>query len=56
MHLFWQKGWKIRSTQHFKTSAILNARFRGNYFKLKVNGQAATSKTDKQPNMEVGSV
>ena len=34
MRLFWQKGRKIRSTERFKTSAILNARFRENYFKL----------------------
>ena len=25
MRLFWQKGRKIRSTERFKTSAILNA-------------------------------
>ena len=28
MRLFWQKGRKIWSTERFKTSAILNARFR----------------------------
>ena len=56
MRLFWQKGRKIRSTERFKTSAILNARFREKYFKLKVNGRAVTSQTDKQPNVEVGSV
>ena len=39
MHLFWQKGRKIRSTERFKTSAILNARFRESYFKLKVDGR-----------------
>ena len=31
-------------------------RFRESYFKLKVNGRAMTSQTDKQPNVEVGSV
>ena len=56
MRLFWQKSWKIRSTERFKTSAILNARFRESYFKLKVNGRAMTSQTGKQPNVEVGSV
>ena len=56
MHLFCQKGRKIRSNQRFKTSAILNARFRESYFKLKVNVQSVTSQTDKQPNVEVGSV
>ena len=56
MRLFWQKGRKIGSTERFKTSAILNARFRESYFKLKVNGRAVTSQTDKQPNVEVGSV
>ena len=56
MRLFWQKGRKIRSTERFKTIAILNARFRESYFKLKVNGRAVTSQTDKQPNVEVGSV
>ena len=56
MRLFWQKGRKIRSTVRFKTSAILNARFRESYFKLKVNGRAVTSQTDQQPNVEVGSV
>ena len=56
MRLFWQKGRNIRSTERFKTSAILNARFRESYFKLKVNGWAATSQTDQQPNVEVGSV
>ena len=55
MCLFGQKGLKIRSTERLKTSAILNARFRESYFKLKVNGQAVTSQTDKQPNVEVGS-
>ena len=55
MRLFWQKGRKIWSTERFKTSAILNARFRESYFKLKVYGQAATSQTVKQPNVEVGS-
>ena len=43
MHLFWQKGQKIRSAEHFKTSTILNAKFRESYFKLKVNGRAVTS-------------
>ena len=43
MHLFWQKGQKIRSAERFKTSTILDARFRESYFKLKVNGQAVTS-------------
>ena len=56
MRLFWQKGRKIRSSERFKTSAILNARFRESYFKLKVNGRAVTSQTDKQLNVEVGSV
>ena len=56
MRLFWQKGRKIRSSERFKTSAILNARFRESYFKLKVNGRAVTSQTDKQPNVEVGSL
>ena len=51
-----KKGRKIRSTKRFKTSAILNARFRESYFKLNVNGRAVTSQTDKQPNVEVGSV
>ena len=53
MRLFSQKGRKIRSTERIKTSAILNARFRESYFKLKVNGRAVTSQTDKQPNVEV---
>ena len=35
MRLFWQKGLKIQSTECFKTSAILNARFRESCFKLK---------------------
>ena len=39
-----------------KISAVLNARFRVSYFKLKVNGRAVTSQTDKQPIVEVGSV
>ena len=56
MRLFWQKGRKIRSIERFKTSAILNARFHESYFKLKVNGRAVTSQTNKQPNVEVGSV
>ena len=56
MRLFWQKGRKIRSTERFKTIAIFNARFRENYLKLKVNGRAVTSQTDKQQNVEVGSV
>ena len=56
MHLFWQKGRKIQSTERFKTSAILNARFRESYFKLKVNGRTVMSQTDKQPNVEVGSM
>ena len=56
MRLFWQKGRKIRSNERFKTSAILNARFSENYFKLKVNGRTVTAQTDKQPNVEVGSV
>ena len=56
MRLFGQKGRKIRSTERFKTSAILNARFRESYFKLKVDGRAVTSKTDQQPNVEVGTV
>ena len=56
MRLFWQKGRKIRSTERFKMSAILNARFRVSYFKLKVNGRAVTSQTDKQPIVEVRSV
>ena len=56
MRLFWQKGRKIRSTERFKTSAILNARFRESYFKLKVDGRAVTSQTDQQPNVEVGTV
>ena len=43
MHLFWRKGLKIRSTEHFKISAILNARFCESYFKLKVNGRAVSS-------------
>ena len=47
MRLFWQKGRKIRSTERFKTSAILNARFRESYFKLKVDGRAVTSQTDQ---------
>ena len=42
-----QNGRKIRSTERFKTSAILNARFRKSYFKLKVNGRAVTSQTDR---------
>ena len=45
MHLFWQKGWKIWSNECFKTSAILNARFRESYFKLKVSGRSVTSQT-----------
>ena len=56
MCLSWQKGQKILSTERFKTSAFLNARFHESYFKLKVNGRAVTSQTDKQPNVEVGSV
>ena len=56
MRLFWQKDRKIQSTERFKTSANLNARFRESYFKLKVNGRAVTSQTDKQANVEVGSV
>ena len=56
MRLFWRKGRKIRSTERFKTSAILNARFRESYFKLKVNGRAVTSQTGQQPNVEVGFV
>ena len=56
MRLFWQKGRKIRSTERLKNSAILNAKFRESYFKVKVNGRAVTSQTDKQPNLEVGSV
>ena len=56
MRLFGRKGRKIRSTERFKTSAILNARFHESIFKLKVNSQAVTSQTDKQPNVEVGSV
>ena len=75
MHLFWRKGRKMRSNERFKTSSIVNARFRESYFKLKVNGRAVsfwhlrtlsknrtnkgravTSQTDKQPNVEVGSV
>ena len=56
MRLFWQKGQKIQSTERFKTSAILNARFHKSYFKLKVNGQAVMSQTDKQSNVEVRSV
>ena len=56
MRLFWQKGRKIWSTERFKTSAILNARFRESYFKLKVNGRAVTSQTGQQPNVEVGFV
>ena len=43
MRLFWQKGRKIRSTERLKTSAILKARLRDSYFKLKVNGRAVTS-------------
>ena len=54
MRLFWQKGRKIHSTEHFKTSAILNARFRESYFKLKVNGRAVTSQPDTQPNVKSG--
>ena len=50
------KGQKIRSTERFKTSAILNVRFRENHFKLKVNSRAVMSQTDKQPNVEVRSV
>ena len=46
----------MRSTESFKTSAILNARFRESYFKLKVDGRAVTSQTDQQPNVEVGTV
>ena len=56
MRLFWQKGRKIRSTERLKTSAILNARFRESYFKLKVSGRAVTSQTDTQPNVKVLSV
>ena len=56
MCLFWQKGRKIWVTECLKTSAILNARFRESFFKLKVNGRAVTSQTDKQPSVEVGSV
>ena len=56
MHWFWRKGRKIHLAERFKTSAIFNARFRESYFKLKVNGRAVTSQTDKQPNVEVGSV
>ena len=56
MHLFWQKDQKIQSTDRFKTSAILNARFHESYFKLTVDGRAVTSQTDKQPNKEVVSV
>ena len=41
MCLFWQKGRKIRSTERLKTSAILNARFRESFFKLKVNGRGS---------------
>ena len=48
MRLFWQKGRKIRSIECFKTSAILNERFRESYFKLKVNGRAVTSQTSNQ--------
>ena len=54
MRLFWQKGRKIRSTERFKTSTILNARFRESYFKLKVNGRAVTSQTDKQQTWKSG--
>ena len=43
MRLFWQNGRKILSNERFKTSAILNARFRESYFKLKVNGRSVTS-------------
>ena len=50
------KSQKIWSTERFKTSAILNARFRESYFKLKVNGRAVTSQTGQQPNVEVGFV
>ena len=46
----------MRSNKRFKTSPIVNARFRESYFKLKVNDRAVTSQTDKQPNVEVGSV
>ena len=56
MRLFCQKGRKIRSTERFKTSANLNARFRESYFKLKVNSRAVASQTDNQPSVEVGSV
>ena len=45
MHLFWQKGQKIQSTECFKTSAIVNVRFCESYFKLKVNGRAVASQT-----------
>ena len=48
MRLFWQKGRKIQSTERFKTSASLNARFRESYFKLKVNGRAVTSQLNRQ--------
>ena len=33
-----------------------HVRFCESYFKLKVNGRAVTSQTDKQPNVEVGFV
>ena len=48
MRLFWRKGRKIRSTERLKTSAILNARFRESYFKLKVNGRAVTSQGSRR--------
>ena len=54
MSLFWQKGRKIWSTEHFKTSAILNARFRESYFKLKVNGRAVTSQTTSNQTWKSG--
>ena len=54
--VFWQKVRKIQSTERFKTSAILNARFCESCFQLRVNDRAVTLQTDKQPNVEVGSV
>ena len=48
-----QKSQKIRSTERFKTSAILNARFRKSYFKLKVNSRAVTSQTSNQTGRRV---
>ena len=50
-----RKDRNIQSAECFKTSTILNATVRESYFKLKVYGQAATSQTVKQPNVEVGS-